>query len=211
MQQYTRWLLLIHQEPRWVYLKKKIPTNLATLSTKDHSLQLIQFLVIYAEPQGQLYFQKKLIILILQIASGSDDLSVIIWDWEKEKNLLAFNTGHTADVFQVRTLSTMFIIIFRKKILDGYGIFFILILFLFFIQHYFYTPLFPILFQVLSLKPCYNKFSAGFLPVIIIRRTKFASSHRTNLLKNAAAIQKYNMPSYDIRVLRQDKVEKCRK
>ena len=120
MQQYTRWLLLIHQEPSWVYLKKKIPTNLATLSTKDHSLQLIQFLVIYAEPQGQLYFQKKLIILILQIASGSDDLSVIIWDWEKEKNLLAFNTGHKANVFQVRRLSTMFIIIFRKKFLDGY-------------------------------------------------------------------------------------------
>ena len=148
MQQYTRWLLLIHQEPRWVYLKKKIPTNLATLSTKDHSLQLIQFLVIYAEPQGQLYFQKKQIILILQIASGSDDLSVIIWDWEKEKNLLAFNTGHKANVFQVRRLSTMFIIIFRKKILDGYGIF---------LYWFYFSFLYNIIF-ILHFSLFYSKF-----------------------------------------------------
>ena len=67
---------------------------------------------------------KKQIILILQIASGSDDLSVIIWDWEKEKNLLAFNTGHKANVFQVGRLSTMFILIF---ILIFIRVFFILI------------------------------------------------------------------------------------
>lgn len=35
-----------------------------------------------------------------KIASGSDDLSIIIWDWEKEQKLLSFNTGHKANVFQ---------------------------------------------------------------------------------------------------------------
>jgi hypothetical protein len=41
------------------------------------------------------------LITYLQIASGSDDLCAIIWDWEKEKKLLSFKTGHTSNVFQV--------------------------------------------------------------------------------------------------------------
>jgi len=35
-----------------------------------------------------------------KIASGSDDLNIIVWDWEKKKKLLQFNSGHKANVFQ---------------------------------------------------------------------------------------------------------------
>jgi hypothetical protein len=41
------------------------------------------------------------VVVSLQIASGSDDLCAIIWDWEREKKLLSFKTGHTSNVFQV--------------------------------------------------------------------------------------------------------------
>jgi len=43
-------------------------------------------------------------LVFLQIASGSDDLSAIIWDWERGKQLLAFKTGHKANVFQVSAI-----------------------------------------------------------------------------------------------------------
>ncbi len=41
------------------------------------------------------------VVVSLQIASGSDDLCAIIWDWERERKLLSFKTGHTSNVFQV--------------------------------------------------------------------------------------------------------------
>jgi len=39
-----------------------------------------------------------------KIASGSDDLQIIIWDWEKRKKLVGFNSGHKANVFQSKFL-----------------------------------------------------------------------------------------------------------
>ena len=39
-----------------------------------------------------------------RIASGSDDLHIILWDWQRHKSLLKFNTGHRANVFQSKIL-----------------------------------------------------------------------------------------------------------
>lgn len=39
-----------------------------------------------------------------RIASGSDDLSVIVWDWQHGKKLLQYNTGHRANVFQSKMM-----------------------------------------------------------------------------------------------------------
>lgn len=36
------------------------------------------------------------------IASGSDDLQIIIWDWVREKPVLEFDSGHRANVFQAK-------------------------------------------------------------------------------------------------------------
>lgn len=35
------------------------------------------------------------------LASGSDDLKVIIWDWNRGKPVTSFDSGHVANVFQV--------------------------------------------------------------------------------------------------------------
>jgi len=35
------------------------------------------------------------------LASGSDDLHVVLWDWEKGKQLAKIDSGHMANVFQV--------------------------------------------------------------------------------------------------------------
>lgn len=35
-----------------------------------------------------------------KIASGSDDLNIIVWEWEKNRKMLQFNSGHKANVFQ---------------------------------------------------------------------------------------------------------------
>lgn len=34
------------------------------------------------------------------LASGSDDLKIFIWDWEKKKKAYSFKSGHTQNVFQ---------------------------------------------------------------------------------------------------------------
>ena len=39
-----------------------------------------------------------------KIASGSDDLNIIIWDWERQRKLLQYNTGHRANVFQSKIM-----------------------------------------------------------------------------------------------------------
>ena len=39
-----------------------------------------------------------------RIASGSDDLSVIVWDWQKGEKVLQYNTGHRANVFQSKIM-----------------------------------------------------------------------------------------------------------
>ena len=39
-----------------------------------------------------------------RIASGSDDLHIILWDWQRNRSLLRFNTGHRANVFQSKIL-----------------------------------------------------------------------------------------------------------
>jgi len=39
-----------------------------------------------------------------RIASGSDDLSVIVWDWQRGEKVLQYNTGHRANVFQSKMM-----------------------------------------------------------------------------------------------------------
>lgn len=36
------------------------------------------------------------------LASGSDDLDIVIWDWAKHKKVLHYDSGHASNVFQVR-------------------------------------------------------------------------------------------------------------
>ena len=38
------------------------------------------------------------------IASGSDDLSIILWDWVRGKKRLQYNTGHRSNVFQSKIM-----------------------------------------------------------------------------------------------------------
>ena len=38
------------------------------------------------------------------LASGSDDLKIFIWDWEKRKKAYSFKSGHTQNVFQSKFL-----------------------------------------------------------------------------------------------------------
>jgi WD repeat-containing protein 42A len=37
------------------------------------------------------------------LASGSDDLKIFIWDWEKKRKAYSFKSGHTQNVFQSRS------------------------------------------------------------------------------------------------------------
>lgn len=37
-----------------------------------------------------------------RLASGSDDLSVVIWDWATGEPVLKYDSGHRSNVFQVR-------------------------------------------------------------------------------------------------------------
>jgi WD40 repeat protein len=37
-----------------------------------------------------------------RLASGSDDLHVVVWDWAKGRKVTKFESGHMANVFQVR-------------------------------------------------------------------------------------------------------------
>ena len=39
------------------------------------------------------------------LASGSDDLDIVIWDWAKGKKKLAYESGHSSNVFQVKDRS----------------------------------------------------------------------------------------------------------
>ena len=39
-----------------------------------------------------------------RLASGSDDLDIYVWDWQKGKKQLSFKSGHTANVFQSKFL-----------------------------------------------------------------------------------------------------------
>jgi WD repeat-containing protein 42A len=34
------------------------------------------------------------------LASGSDDLKIFIWEWEKKRKAYSFKSGHTQNVFQ---------------------------------------------------------------------------------------------------------------
>jgi len=38
------------------------------------------------------------------LASGSDDLDIVVWDWAKCKQLATFDSGHRANVFQSKFL-----------------------------------------------------------------------------------------------------------
>lgn len=39
------------------------------------------------------------------LASGSDDLKVVVWDWVRKQPVLEFESGHKSNVFQVRQLA----------------------------------------------------------------------------------------------------------
>jgi len=39
-----------------------------------------------------------------KIASGSDDLNIIVWEWEKNRKMVQFNSGHKANVFQSKIM-----------------------------------------------------------------------------------------------------------
>ena len=39
-----------------------------------------------------------------KIASGSDDLNTIVWEWEKNRKMVQFNSGHKANVFQSKIM-----------------------------------------------------------------------------------------------------------
>lgn len=36
-----------------------------------------------------------------RLASGSDDLSIIIWDWSRAEPVVNYDSGHRGNVFQV--------------------------------------------------------------------------------------------------------------
>lgn len=40
-----------------------------------------------------------------RLASGSDDLRVVIWDWARRRTVLEFDSGHKSNVFQVRPVA----------------------------------------------------------------------------------------------------------
>ena len=40
-------------------------------------------------------------ILGTSLASGSDDLNIVVWDWVHEKPFFTFDSGHRSNVFQV--------------------------------------------------------------------------------------------------------------
>lgn len=42
------------------------------------------------------------------LASGSDDLHIVLWDWAKGKKRTKFDSGHIANVFQVGTIFMFF-------------------------------------------------------------------------------------------------------
>ena len=39
------------------------------------------------------------------LASGSDDLKVVVWNWERRKKAFSFDTGHRSNVFQSKFLA----------------------------------------------------------------------------------------------------------
>ena len=39
-----------------------------------------------------------------KIATGSDDLNTIVWEWEKNRKMVQFNSGHKANVFQSKIM-----------------------------------------------------------------------------------------------------------
>jgi WD40 repeat protein len=42
------------------------------------------------------------------LVSGSDDLQIALWDWNREKMLMAFPSGHRNNVFQVSSRNNVF-------------------------------------------------------------------------------------------------------
>lgn len=43
------------------------------------------------------------------LASGSDDLDVVVWDWAKGKKLFSYESGHSGNVFQVSRFAEIFV------------------------------------------------------------------------------------------------------
>ena len=41
---------------------------------------------------------------VFRLASGSDDLDVIVWDWQRRRKVLRYNSGHSANIFQAKFL-----------------------------------------------------------------------------------------------------------
>ena len=50
------------------------------------------------------------------LASGSDDLNVVLWDWQRGRPYLVFDSGHRANVFQVLKLDMFCAFLFQVVI-----------------------------------------------------------------------------------------------
>ncbi len=78
--------------------------SLTFASKMSGSRKMVQYLKLYKSLQKHngcvncVSFNDSGEILI----SASDDRHVCLWDWARKKNLLHFDSGHTANVFQVR-------------------------------------------------------------------------------------------------------------
>ena len=35
------------------------------------------------------------------LASGSDDLNVVVWDWQRQRKAYYYNSGHKSNIFEV--------------------------------------------------------------------------------------------------------------
>lgn len=51
-----------------------------------------------------------------RLASGSDDLRVVIWDWAVRRAELEFDSGHKSNVFQVRENKIMYLLRAKKQV-----------------------------------------------------------------------------------------------
>lgn len=83
-------------------MSPRYPASLMFRRRTSCSLSMVQRLTLQHRMEGHdgcvnaLHFNKSGTL----IASGSDDLNIIIWDWARNKPYLEFNSGHRSNVFQ---------------------------------------------------------------------------------------------------------------
>lgn len=80
--------------------QRRFAKEFSSSITNLHRLELQHTLVAHAGCVNTVAFNDTGDILL----SGSDDRTVILWDWRHRRRLLCFETGHTSNVFQARAL-----------------------------------------------------------------------------------------------------------